>query len=110
MMPIENIQEFRSVGSAVGASKRFFLRTVCMPLASGQSGRTRGLQTERSFSMMHDFRQSLEPVGLPQVSKMLRQLTGQISAYYSCSKIRKTHLRLFRPDQGPHAVLTVLKD
>ena len=24
MMPIENIQEFRSVGSAVGASKRFF--------------------------------------------------------------------------------------
>ena len=51
--------------------------------------------------MMHDFRQSLEPVGLPQVSKMLRQLTGQkISAYYSSSKIRKTHLRLFRPDQG----------
>ena len=60
--------------------------------------------------MMHDFRQSLEPVGLPQVSKMLRQLTGQISAYYSSSKIRKTHLRLFRPDQGPQAVLTVLKD
>ena len=110
MMPIENIQEFRSVGSAVGASKRFFLRTVWMPLASGQSGGTRGLQTERSFSMMHDFRQSLEAVGLPQVSKMLRQLTGQISAYYSSSKIRKTHLRLFRPDQGPHAVLTVLKD
>ena len=24
MMPIENTQEFRSVGSAVGASKRFF--------------------------------------------------------------------------------------
>ena len=53
MMSIENIREFRSVGSVVGASKRFFfLRTVCMPLASGQSGRTRGLQTERSFSMI----------------------------------------------------------
>ena len=62
------------------------------------------------ISMMHDFRQSLEAVGLPQVSKMLRQLTGQISAYYSSSKIRKTPLRLFRPDQGRHAVLTVLKD
>ena len=26
---------------------------------------------------------------------MLRQLTGQISAHYSSSKVRNTHLRLF---------------
>ena len=75
-------------------------------LISGQSGRTRDLQTERSFSMMQDFRQSSEAVGLSQVSKMLRQLTGQISAHYSSSKIRNTgHLRRFRPDQGPHTVI-----
>ena len=52
------------------------------------------------------FRQSSEAVGLSQVSKMLRQLTGQISAHYSSSKIRNTgHLRRFRPDQGPHTVI-----
>ena len=49
--------------------------------------------------MMKDFRQSSD-VGLPQ-------LTGQISAHYSSSKIRKPNLRLFRPDQGPRAVLEV---
>jgi len=53
--------------------------------------------------MTQDLRQSSEAVGLSQVSKMLRQLTGQISAHYSSSKIN-THLRLFRPDEGPHAV------
>ena len=31
--------------------------------------------------MMQDFRQSSEAVDLSQVSKMLRQLSGQISAY-----------------------------
>ena len=54
--------------------------------------------------MIQDFWQSSEAVGLSQVSKMLRQLTGQISAHYPSSKIRKTHLRLFRPHQGPHTV------
>ena len=57
--------------------------------------------------MMQNFRQSSEAVGLSQVSKMLRQLTGQISARYSSSKRQKkinTRLRLFRPDQGPHTV------
>ena len=39
--------------------------------------------------MMQDFRQSSEAVNLSQVSKMLRQLAGQISAQYSPSKIRK---------------------
>ena len=68
----------------------------------GTTGRTRGLQTEWLFSMMQDFRQSSEAVGLSQVSKILRQLTGQISAHYSSSRIRNTHLRLFRPDQEPH--------
>ena len=34
-----------------------------------------------------------------KVSKMLRQLKGQISAHDSFSKVRNTHLRLFRPDQ-----------
>ena len=50
------------------------------------------------------FSQSPEAVGLSQVTKMLRQLTGQISAHYSSSNKRKTHLRFFRPDQGPHTV------
>ena len=45
-----------------------------------------------------------ETIGLSQVSEMLRQFTGQISAHYSSSKIRNTHLRLFCPDQGPHTV------
>ena len=54
--------------------------------------------------MMQDFRQSSEAVGLSQVSKMLRQLIGKISAHYSSYKIINTLLRLFRPDQGPHTV------
>ena len=81
-----------------------FAHSLHAGLLSGQSDRTGGLLTERSFSMMHDFRQSSEAVGLPQVSKMLQQLTGQISAHYSTSKIRNIHLRLFRPDQGPYTV------
>ena len=64
-----------------------------------------GFQTERSFSMMQDLRQSSEALCFSLVSKMLRQLTGQISAHYSSSKIRNTHLRLFRPDRGPHTVI-----
>ena len=53
---------------------------------------------------MQDFQQSSEAFGLSQVSKMLQQLTGQIAAHYSSSKMRNTHLRPFRPDQGPHSV------
>ena len=63
-----------------------------------------GLQTEWAFSIMQDFQQSSEAFGLSQVSKMLQQLTGQIAAHYSSSKMRNTHLRPFRPDQGPHSV------
>ena len=66
---------------------------------AGATGRTRGLQTERSFSMMHDFRQSLEALRLSEVSKMLLQLSGQISAHCSSSEIRNTHLCLFRSDR-----------
>ena len=107
MMPKENIQQFRSVG----AWNVSFCTQVAYRLTPGQSGRTRGLQikTKRSFSMMQDFGQSSEAVGFSQVSKMLRQLTGQISAHYSSSKIRNTHLPLFRPDQGPHTVLNVAR-
>ena len=61
----------------------------------GTTGRTRGLQTERSFSIMQDFWKSSEALGVSQVSEMLRQLTGQISAHYSPSKILNTHLSLF---------------
>ena len=66
---------------------------------AGTTGRTRGLQTERSFSMMHDFRQSSEALRLSQGSKMLLQLSGQISAHCSSCEIRNTHLCLFRPDR-----------
>ena len=41
-------------------------------------------------------------------SQMLRQLTEQISAHYPSSKIRNTHLRLFRPDRRPHTVIPPL--
>ena len=49
--------------------------------------------------MMHDFRQSSEALRLSQVSKMLLQLSGQISAHCSSSEIRNTYLCLFRPDR-----------
>ena len=62
MMPKENIQQFRSVGA--------WNVSFCIKI-----------KTERSFSMMQDFGQSSEAVGFSQVSKMLRQLTGQISAH-----------------------------
>ena len=48
---------------------------------------------------MHDFRQSSEALRLSQVSKMLLQLSGQISAHCSSSEIRNTHLCPFRPDR-----------
>ena len=40
-------------------------------------------------------------------SLQMSYTAGQISAHYSSSKIRKTNLRLFRPEQGPRAVLEV---
>ena len=64
MLPIENVQEFRSVGA--------------MNITSGQSGRTKeplagqGPSNGAVSFMMEDFRQSSEAVGLSQVSKMLR--------------------------------------
>ena len=94
MMPIEDIQEFGSVGAKNVTSGRFMNHWPA-----------RGLQTEQSFSMVQDFWQRSEAVGLSQVSKLLQQLRGLISAHHSSSKITNTHLRLFRPDQGPHTVL-----
>ena len=101
MMPIENIQVLGTFPFA-----QFTCRLTKWPkwLDQGTTGRTRGLQTEEPFSIMQDFWQSSEAVGLSQVSKMLRQLTAQISAHYSSCKIKDTHLRLFRPDQGSHTV------
>ena len=83
MMPIENIQEFRSV-CALGLERSFCAQFACRLTKwpdQGTFGRTRDLQTQRLFSMIHDFWQSSEAVGLTQVSKMLRQLTRQISAH-----------------------------
>ena len=81
-------------------------------LQSGQSGRTKeppagpgAFKRSGHFLWCRIFYDArLETVGLSQNSKMLRQLTGQISAHYSSSKIRNTHLRLFHPDQGEHTV------
>ena len=110
MIPIENIQEFRW-DCAWNVS--FCAQLACWLTKwpdQGMTGWTRGHQTEWSFSMMQDFRQSSEAVNLSQVSKMLRQLAGQISAHYSPSKIRNTHLRLFCPDQGPHNCIQICSD
>ena len=103
-MPVKNIQEFRSDGAWNVSFCALLMPSSKVDKVAGTTGRTRGLQTVRSFSMMHDFRQSLEAFRLSQVSKMLRQLSGQISAHCSSSKIRNTHLCLFRPDQGSHTV------
>ena len=94
MMPIENIQELRSDG----AWNINFLFAHSLHTA---------LQVEPNGAInFYDagFWQCSEAVGLSQVSKMIRQLSGQISAHCSSSKIRNTHLSLFHPDQGPHTV------
>ena len=95
-MPMKNIQEFRSDGAW---KVSFYSLLMSASKVAGTTGWTRGLQTERSFSMMHYFQQSSEALHLSQVSKMLLQLSGQISAHCSSSEIRNTHLCLFRPDR-----------
>ena len=98
----KNIQEFRSDGVRKVSFYALLMsasKVAKVAKVAGTTGRTRGLQTERSFSMMHDFRQSSEALRLSQVSKMLLQLSGQISAHCSSSEIRNTHLCLFRPDR-----------
>ena len=91
--------EFRSDGAWKVSFYPLLMSASKVAKVVGTTGRTRGLQTERSFSMMHDFRQSSEALRLSQVSKMLLQLSGQISAHCSSSEIRNTHLCLFRPDR-----------
>ena len=69
-----------------------------------QGFRETGLQPERSFSVMQDFRQSSEAISLSQVSKILPQLTGNISAHYSSwplgphtvQEMQETYLHLWR--------------
>ena len=84
MVPIEKKKNFDQM--VLGTFH--FAHSLHASLQRSLSGRTRGLQTERSFSMKQNFRQSLELVGLSQVSKMLQQLTEQFSARYS-PKIKK---------------------
>ena len=91
MMPIENIREITSVGAwNVSCCDQYACRLSKWPKwpDQGTTGRIRHLQTERSFSMMEDFRQSSEAVGLSQVSNILWELTGQISAHYSSFEIK----------------------
>ena len=99
MISIKNIQEFRSDGVWKVSFYARLMSASRVAKVAGTTGRTRGLQRERSFSMMHDFRESSEALRLSQVSKMLLQLSGQISAHCSSSEIRNTHLCLFRPDR-----------
>ena len=56
--------------------------------------------------MIQDFRQSSEALRLSQVSKMLRQLSGQIQVTARLLKDKKYafNLCLFRRDQGPHTL------
>ena len=98
-MPIKIIQEFRSHGAWKVSFYALLMSASKVAKVAGTTGQTRGLQTERSFSMMHDFRQSSKALRLSQVSKMLLQLSGQISAHCSSSEIRNTHLCLFHPDR-----------
>ena len=73
-----------------------FAQSLHAGLQSGQSGRTRSSQTEQSFSRMKDFGKAQKlTVCHKHISKMFRQLTGQISAHYSSSEARNTHLCLF---------------
>ena len=70
MMPIENIQEFISVGAwNVSCCAQLACRLSKWPKwpDEGTTGRISDLQTERSFSMMQEFWQSSEAVGLSQV-------------------------------------------
>ena len=75
MMLVENVQEFRSVCAWNVPFAHSLHAGLTKWRDQGNFGRTRGLQTQRLFSMIQDFWQSSEAVGLLQVSKMLRQLT-----------------------------------
>ena len=72
MKLVENTQEFRSVCPwNIPFAHSLHAGLTKWP-DQGNFGRTRGLQTQRLFSMIQDFWQSSEAVGLSQVSKMLR--------------------------------------
>ena len=96
MMPIGNIEEFSSVGAP------------CFKVA-GPRNHWSDLGPSNGAVIFYDAGFSAKLRGcrfVTSYSKMLRQRTGQISAHRSSSKIKKnTHLRLFRPDQGPRTVL-----
>ena len=84
MMPIEHIQEIRSVGTwNVSFCTQFACRLTKWP-------KWRDQVPSNGLVIFYDagFLESSEAVGLSQVSEMLRQLTGQISAHYSSCKIK----------------------
>ena len=108
MIPIENIQEFTSVGAwNVSCCAQLACRLSKWPKwpDEGTTGRISDLQTERSFfaGVLAKLRSCRFVTSL--ISNTLRELTGQISAHYSSFEIKNNHLRLFRQDQGPHTVL-----
>ena len=65
-MPIENIREFRSFGAWNGSFAYSLQASFQVAKVAGPRNHRPdvGLQTERSLSMMQDFRQSSEAVGL----------------------------------------------
>ena len=90
-MSVENILELRSVCAWNILFAHSFYAGLQKRPDQGTFGRNSDLQTQRLFSMVQDFWPSSEAVGLSQVSKMLRQLNGQISAHYRSSNLRNTH-------------------
>ena len=84
MMPIEHIQEVRAVGTwNVSFCAQFACRLTKWPKWPDQV-------PSNGPVIFYDagFLESSEAVDLSQVSEMLRQLTGQISAHYSSCKIK----------------------
>ena len=102
-MPIENIQELYQLvlGTLLFAhSLHAGLQVAKVAKVARPRNHWRDQRPSNGAVVFYDaeFSANSEAFGLIQVSKMLRQLTGQILAHYFSSKIRNTHLRLFRSD------------
>lgn len=67
-----------------------FVRAVNWSIPPNQ-GPSSGAPIFCDGAMMKDFWERSEAVSLSQVSKMLRQLTAQISAHYCSFKVRNAH-------------------
>ena len=110
MMAVENVQEFRSV-CAWNVCFCAQFGSVCIPAYKWPKWPDQRNLPDQGPSngavIFYDagFWAKVRSCLLSQVSKILRQLTGQITAHNHSSKIRNTHLRLFHRDQGPHTVI-----